>query len=143
MPDCAISTIVFTCDSIDYNVSCEDEESIGILFEEPAEIFVTLALPCGSGSGDGLQLGETSLTAYRGDRGKIAYDHSQITGTPHVQQWEKDFWNSNAQVQLHELEYNHDEFVSSLEVDTIKVLTAAAYAALNPKDSRTMYVIVN
>jgi len=141
MPDCLLSTIVFTCDSIDYNVACEDAGSIGVLFEEPAEIFVTISPNCSSGSG--LQLGETSLTAYRGDRGKIAYDHSQIPGTPHVQQWEKDFWNSNAQVAKHELEFNHDEFVSSLEVDTIKVLTAAAYAALNPKDSRTMYVIVN
>jgi len=32
----------------------------------------------------GLILGETSVTAYRGDRGKIAYDHSQLTsGNPH------------------------------------------------------------
>ena len=31
----------------------------------------------------GLNLGETSSTAYRGDRGKIAYDHSQTTGNPH------------------------------------------------------------
>lgn len=31
-----------------------------------------------------LALGETSATAYRGDRGKIAYDHSQVTsGNPH------------------------------------------------------------
>ena len=31
-----------------------------------------------------LALGETASTAYRGDRGKIAYDHSQITGAdPH------------------------------------------------------------
>lgn len=30
-----------------------------------------------------LELGETSTTAYRGDRGKIAYDHSQVTGNPH------------------------------------------------------------
>jgi hypothetical protein len=31
-----------------------------------------------------LALGETSSTAYRGDRGKIAYDHSQIlSGNPH------------------------------------------------------------
>lgn len=31
-----------------------------------------------------LALGETSQTAYRGDRGKTAYDHSQITtGNPH------------------------------------------------------------
>ena len=37
----------------------------------------------GSGSGSSLALGETSSTAYRGDRGKIAYDHSQATGNPH------------------------------------------------------------
>jgi hypothetical protein len=30
-----------------------------------------------------LALGETSGTAYRGDRGKTAYDHSQATGNPH------------------------------------------------------------
>lgn len=30
-----------------------------------------------------LALGETSSTAYRGDRGKTAYDHSQQTGNPH------------------------------------------------------------
>lgn len=29
-----------------------------------------------------LVLGETSATAYRGDRGKIAYDHSQATHAP-------------------------------------------------------------
>ena len=33
---------------------------------------------------ESLALGETSSTAYRGDRGKTAYDHSQITsGNPH------------------------------------------------------------
>jgi hypothetical protein len=37
----------------------------------------------GGGTGD-LILGETSTTAYRGDRGKIAYEHSQeLTGNPH------------------------------------------------------------
>ena len=30
-----------------------------------------------------LALGETSSTAYRGDRGKAAFDHSQATGNPH------------------------------------------------------------
>lgn len=30
-----------------------------------------------------LALGETSSTAYRGDRGKTAYDHSQASGNPH------------------------------------------------------------
>ena len=33
--------------------------------------------------GSGLELGETSTTAYRGDRGKIAYDHSLEKGNPH------------------------------------------------------------
>lgn len=33
---------------------------------------------------ESLALGETSSTAYRGDRGKAAYDHSQVTsGNPH------------------------------------------------------------
>lgn len=35
------------------------------------------------GGSGGLTLGETSSTAYRGDRGKAAYDHSQTTGNPH------------------------------------------------------------
>lgn len=35
------------------------------------------------GGSGGLALGETSSTAYRGDRGKTAYDHSQTTGNPH------------------------------------------------------------
>ncbi len=33
--------------------------------------------------GGGVALGETSSTAYRGDNGKIAYDHSQSQGNPH------------------------------------------------------------
>ena len=36
----------------------------------------------GGGSGVGVQLGETSQTAYRGDRGKIAYDHT-FNSAPH------------------------------------------------------------
>lgn len=32
---------------------------------------------------ESLALGETQSTAYRGDRGKTAYDHSQTTGNPH------------------------------------------------------------
>ena len=33
--------------------------------------------------GSDLALGDTISTAYRGDRGKTAYDHSQATGNPH------------------------------------------------------------
>jgi hypothetical protein len=35
------------------------------------------------GMNSALALGETSGTAYRGDRGKTAYDHSQTGGNPH------------------------------------------------------------
>ena len=36
-----------------------------------------------------LALGETSSTAYRGDRGKIAYEHSQDIGNPHETELEE------------------------------------------------------
>lgn len=35
-----------------------------------------------SGEGGGVSLGETETTAYRGDRGKAAYDHSQAAHAP-------------------------------------------------------------
>lgn len=43
----------------------------------------------------GVTLGETSATAYRGDRGKIAYDHSQ-NGTVHVTAAQKTAWDAKA-----------------------------------------------
>lgn len=42
-----------------------------------------------------LALGETSATAYRGDRGKISYDHSQ-DGTVHVTAAQKTEWSGKA-----------------------------------------------
>lgn len=53
-----------------------------------------------SGSGyvvisDTIALGETSSTAYRGDRGKTAYDHSQ-NGTVHVTAAQKEAWDGKA-----------------------------------------------
>lgn len=33
---------------------------------------------------EGVVLGETSSTAYRGDRGKVAYDHTLLTNNPHA-----------------------------------------------------------
>ena len=44
-----------------------------------------------------LALGETSSSAYRGDRGKIAYDHSQNASgmsTPHVSDADRSNWNA-------------------------------------------------
>lgn len=40
----------------------------------------TMYVPIGGG---GVALGETASTAYRGDRGKAAYDHANQTGNPH------------------------------------------------------------
>ena len=53
-----------------------------------------------SGSGyiviaDSVALGETSSTAFRGDRGKTAYDHSQ-NGTVHVTAAQKTAWDNKA-----------------------------------------------
>lgn len=45
--------------------------------------------------GSDLALGETSGTAYRGDRGKTAYDHSQ-NAEVHVTAAQKNSWNSKA-----------------------------------------------
>ena len=44
---------------------------------------VANAVALGGSSGGGVALGETSSTAYRGDNGKIAYDHSLSQGNPH------------------------------------------------------------
>lgn len=44
---------------------------------------------------EGVVLGETSATAYRGDRGKTAYDHSQ-NGNVHVTTAQKSTWDSKA-----------------------------------------------
>ncbi len=46
--------------------------------------YVDLSVGSTGGGGDGVILGETSSTAYRGDRGKTAYDHTLILGNPHA-----------------------------------------------------------
>jgi hypothetical protein len=42
----------------------------------------TITFPNANGTVSFLALGETSTTAYRGDRGKTAYDHSQVAHAP-------------------------------------------------------------
>ena len=57
-----------------------------------------------------LALGETANTAYRGDRGKIAYDHSQTTGNPHgttatdVDALKRDGSNANSNINIGEFQ---------------------------------------
>jgi hypothetical protein len=66
-------------DTIDITVN-ETVETVEIIAQPNV---ITVNITRTSGSGSNLQLGETDTTAYRGDRGKIAYDHSQIIGNPH------------------------------------------------------------
>ena len=67
-----------------------------------------------------LALGETSATAYRGDRGKTAYDHSQ-NGDVHVTTAQKTAWDGKAAGN-----HNHDSLYSALSHihPTIPVTTA-------------------
>jgi len=48
-----------------------------------ASVVDTTIAGLASAGGGGLALGETSTTAYRGDRGKTAYDHTSLTNNPH------------------------------------------------------------
>lgn len=48
----------------------------------------------------GLELGETNSTAYRGDRGKIAYDHSQATHAPSNAQKNSDITKAEIEAKL-------------------------------------------
>ncbi len=47
-----------------------------------------------------IALGETSATAYRGDRGKIAYDHSQIAHAPSTAQKNSDITKAEIEAKL-------------------------------------------
>lgn len=51
--------------------------------DKPVSTATQTALDLKQDSSTALTIGETSSTAYRGDRGKTAYDHSQSTGNPH------------------------------------------------------------
>jgi len=48
----------------------------------------------------GVALGETSTTAYRGDRGKTAYDHSQATHAPSNAQKNSDITKAEIEAKL-------------------------------------------
>src|SRR5690606_24907605 len=68
--------------------------------------------------GDGnLNIGETSTTAYRGDRGKVAYDHSFITtGNPHNVKANEIFYdNSNSGLSNNTVQGVVDELVKFFE----------------------------
>lgn len=47
-----------------------------------------------------IALGETSATAYRGDRGKVAYDHSQVAHAPSTAQKNSDITKAEIEAKL-------------------------------------------
>lgn len=94
--------------------------------------FVVLTSSSLGGGGD-LELGETSTTAYRGDRGKTAYDHSQTTGNPHqttLQQVTDEGSTTTNSITvgsgLHQVDINDDG-----TIDATSNITGSALAARN------------
>lgn len=77
---------------------------------------LTVEIDGGSDS-SALALGETSTTAYRGDRGKTAYDHSQATGNPH----------STAIGDIAGLQAAIDDAAVNFATPTINTQTGASY----------------
>lgn len=62
------------------NIDQSDENNYGFTAEEKAQARTNI----GAGTGNSnLELGETSGAAYRGDRGKTAYEHTSLTNNPH------------------------------------------------------------
>lgn len=65
-------------------------------------------------AGAGLNLGETSTTAYRGDRGKIAYDHSQIAHAPSNAQKNSDITQGEIEAKLTGTIITHNHNVAQI-----------------------------
>lgn len=63
---------------------CDNTSDLDKPISDATQVALDLKANIGDIGSGGVALGETSITAYRGDRGKIAYDHSNIiTGNPH------------------------------------------------------------
>lgn len=79
-----------------------------------------------------LALGETAATAYRGDYGKVAYDHSQ-NGDVHVTATQKTTWDSKA-----DLNHTHSEYAPASHEHTgyaDEVHTHSEYAPVSHSHS--------
>lgn len=65
-------------------IAIDEGDEILAKVDSPGQTDANWNINKATGGGVSLVLGETSSTAYRGDRGKTAYDHSQVTvGNPH------------------------------------------------------------
>ena len=78
-----------------------------------------------------LALGETSSTAYRGDRGKTAYDHTSLTNNPHGV--------TKSQVGLGSV-VNTGDSATPVSGGTTKFTTGGAYTELNKKADKSSAV---
>jgi len=67
---------------------------------EIVEQSIELSITQGVAGASDLTLGETSTTAYRGDRGKTAYDHSQATHAPADAQKNSDITKAEIEAKL-------------------------------------------
>ena len=72
----------------------------------------------------GLELGDTEFTAYRGDRGKVAYDHSQVAHAPSNAQKNSDITKVEIEAKLTGTITSHTHTFASL---TSRPTTLAGY----------------
>ena len=85
-----------------------------------------------------LALGETSSTAYRGDRGKAAYDHSQVRdgSNPHRTTFESLLGKPASYSPVTDQNSNGSGYKK------LWTGTEDEYAALNVRDANTLYVVL-
>jgi hypothetical protein len=76
-----VRTIINVADGAN-NYTHPANHSPSIITQDASNRFVTDTEKSTWNAKSELILGETSITSYRGDRGKIAYDHSQVTHAP-------------------------------------------------------------
>ena len=100
---------------------------LGVQFNE----VIQPALDLKQDKSSALQLGETSSTAYRGDRGAVAYTHSQVTHAPSDAQKNSDITKAEIEAKLTgEIEsHSHNgQYYSETEIDTkLAAISNAAY----------------
>lgn len=88
--------------------------------------------------GSSLAIGETASTAYRGDRGKIAYDHSQAThARPDATKVERSTTNGNIKVDGAELNvYMHPATHTIADVNGLETTILGIYDRLSAVESQ-------
>lgn len=75
----------------------------------------------------GIALGETSTTAYRGDRGEIAYDHSQASHAPANAQKNSDITKAEIEAKLtgNITTHTHSQYVEGSKFQVVASLPAS------------------